>query len=664
MSSNQESTGVNNQNGEKSQLHTHRSLSTQDMADVILSHQYRLSLPSVPSQSSFRVLALLFYKDTSAMNLSSSSKATSHLPPWVRQKVSDQGGTLNGENKATNFRTFIVGTNDEPGYMGGAICAERAALVQLRFVPSFEITKLVIATDSLAPIPCGMLCREFFAGHASVPWDLDIISTGCQCSRCGLRDEELFLQNTNECIDGYTEHSIPTLRTTIAELYPYPSPYTRLTSRESVALGEKYSESLEISKDLNGLQEKAKRLLELAIMEAKANVNDIHPIQFGAAAMLQDESIITSHQSSALEYGCTLDAVSQLVSQFKDEECGPVMLVQADQYGIAHAPFAPARSFLSEHGFGETLVLLHETPHLNDASESMNEWRLKEVRVSELASNSPDWVALLDDGDEELVNDGARNQKRKPPPVRETSQDKDKELVEGNRRTSVVGRRKRPASSAGAEDPSSSSELEDSSAHKEKLKIVSQDLLNKFNESKGSFSSELSQCVNDSARGLSFEEVYEKQDLLGEGGFAFVYRCLHKERRTTYAVKEVFSENYETSGQCMNHEIKSLKRLTDIPYIVRFLDVFKGPGTTHLIMEEMKGGDLLDRLYEKEVFSEEESRKISRRLLEALFFCHKKGIAHRDVKPENIVSIAFNLCYLSKLILFLMDCLSACLVTC
>lgn len=149
--------------------------------------------------------------------------------------------------------------------------------------------------------------------------------------------------------------------------------------------------------------------------------------------------------------------------------------------------------------------------------------------------------------------------------------------------------------------------------------------------------SELSCSVNDSARGLAFEEVYDKMEVLGEGGFAMVYRCVHKVRKLSYAVKEVNHENYEADGENVKEEIDALKRLRDGPHIVRLLDVFTGPEDTHLIMEQMKGGDLLARLEEKEVFSETESRRISRKLIEAVVFCHKKHIVHRDIKLENIL---------------------------
>merc|ERR1719223_1920764 len=56
-----------------------------------------------------------------------------------------------------------------------------------------------------------------------------------------------------------------------------------------------------------------------------------------------------------------------------------------------------------------------------------------------------------------------------------------------------------------------------------------------------------------------------------------------------------------------------------------------------MIMEEMKGGDLLERIYKVEIFCEQDARRLARKLLEAIRFCHKKKVAHRDIKPENIL---------------------------
>ena len=168
---------------------------------------------------------------------------------------------------------------------------------------------------------------------------------------------------------------------------------------------------------------------------------------------------------------------------------------------------------------------------------------------------------------------------------------------------------------------------------------VSDDFMNKLQESvslHGSIS-ELSHSVNDSQKGCDFDEVYEKKEIIGEGGFSIVYRCVHKERIHSYAVKEILDENCDVNGSNVANEISSLKKLRDGPYIVRLLDVYTAFDQSHLVMEFMQGGDLLAKLCEKECFPELEARSITKRLIEAIRFCHKKHIVHRDIKLENVL---------------------------
>ena len=165
-------------------------------------------------------------------------------------------------------------------------------------------------------------------------------------------------------------------------------------------------------------------------------------------------------------------------------------------------------------------------------------------------------------------------------------------------------------------------------------RIIAEDLITTAQES---FSS-LSLCVNDSAGGKDFTDCYRKRGILGEGGFAIVYRCKHRLNRQYYAVKEVLNEEYEgTGGEDVKGEISALKTLRDGPFVVRLLDVFQTVERTHMVMEEMAGGDLLERITEKGLYRERDARKVSRTLFEAIAFCHKKRICHRDIKPENIL---------------------------
>jgi cytidine deaminase len=176
------------------------------------------------------------------------------LPPSIRpQKTDDWDDT----------RPYVVGTNDEPGaFIGGSICAERAALVQLRFLPNVKVSKIVIVTDHEYPISPGTLCREFMSGHTAVPWDVSIVLAG----------------------SGRRGNAWTVKKTTLRYLYPHPSPYSRLTASQADELGKIFS-ALEPGKDSNNkstLRESdVRRLMESAREAAHRDTRmGLHPIQY------------------------------------------------------------------------------------------------------------------------------------------------------------------------------------------------------------------------------------------------------------------------------------------------------------------------------------------------------------------------------------------------
>ena len=172
------------------------------------------------------------------------------------------------------------------------------------------------------------------------------------------------------------------------------------------------------------------------------------------------------------------------------------------------------------------------------------------------------------------------------------------------------------------------------------LKLIADDMASLVSGMNDSISS-LSLCVNDSAGGdVMFEDCYDMTGhTLGQGGFATVYRCIHVDNEQEYAVKEILNDNYsvEEGGNNIRREIRALKKLRDGPYVVRLLDTFQEIDKTYMIMEEMNGGDLLQRLCAKQYYEPNPARKLSRTLLEAIKYCHSKCIVHRDIKPENIL---------------------------
>ena len=75
----------------------------------------------------------------------------------------------------------------------------------------------------------------------------------------------------------------------------------------------------------------------------------------------------------------------------------------------------------------------------------------------------------------------------------------------------------------------------------------------------------------------------------------------------------------------------------DHPNIIKMLDCYETDDNYFIILEFMRGGELFERIVEKESFTEKEAMKILKTMLYALQYCHSKGIIHRDLKPENIL---------------------------
>ena len=138
--------------------------------------------------------------------------------------------------------------------------------------------------------------------------------------------------------------------------------------------------------------------------------------------------------------------------------------------------------------------------------------------------------------------------------------------------------------------------------------------------------------------GKKCDDIYEFGEILGEGGYACVYRCTNKITSEVYAIKDVNTDVLEENSLlALKEEITILKLVRGGPHIIRLFDVFEEPdaGHTYLVMEEMKGGDLLTRITEKEVYTEREARKTCKIIFQAMDYLHKMKICHRDIKPEN-----------------------------
>ena len=75
----------------------------------------------------------------------------------------------------------------------------------------------------------------------------------------------------------------------------------------------------------------------------------------------------------------------------------------------------------------------------------------------------------------------------------------------------------------------------------------------------------------------------------------------------------------------------------DHPNVVKIYEIFDEDDCIYLVLELLAGGELFDRIVEKDHYSEKEAADTIRPVVDAIRYCHSLGIIHRDLKPENLL---------------------------
>jgi serine/threonine protein kinase len=143
---------------------------------------------------------------------------------------------------------------------------------------------------------------------------------------------------------------------------------------------------------------------------------------------------------------------------------------------------------------------------------------------------------------------------------------------------------------------------------------------------------------------------YDVLDLLGEGAYGSVYRCSRVHDGAFFAVKIVdprkmaFAVGSVNDIQglelLVNREVEALRRLSVHPGIVTLQAVLWSKATrqTFIVTELVPGRNLFPVVSSRtQPFMEAEVAHIAAQVSNALAFCHSQGVAHRDIKLENVL---------------------------
>jgi serine/threonine-protein kinase len=125
---------------------------------------------------------------------------------------------------------------------------------------------------------------------------------------------------------------------------------------------------------------------------------------------------------------------------------------------------------------------------------------------------------------------------------------------------------------------------------------------------------------------------------IARGGMAVVYRAQDTLLERLVAVKLLHPQFVGDPEflERFRREARAAARLSH-PNIVSIYDVGDDQGTPYIVMELIDGGNLKDRIRQAAPLPDAEIRSIGAALASTLDYAHRKGIVHRDVKPQNVL---------------------------
>jgi len=133
---------------------------------------------------------------------------------------------------------------------------------------------------------------------------------------------------------------------------------------------------------------------------------------------------------------------------------------------------------------------------------------------------------------------------------------------------------------------------------------------------------------------------YSLAKRIGEGVFGEVYLATSKDNPTgpRFALKKLSKQHPKFKRAAVMKEITAGKALRH-EGIVNVEESFETTSSIYLVMEYFPGQDLFSQLEDRDYkpFRECEAKAIFSQVMEALAHCHEHGIAHRDIKLENIL---------------------------
>eukprot|EP00092_Neocalanus_flemingeri_P024289 GFUD01026341.1.p1 GENE.GFUD01026341.1~~GFUD01026341.1.p1 ORF type:complete len:451 (-),score=149.91 GFUD01026341.1:130-1482(-) len=143
--------------------------------------------------------------------------------------------------------------------------------------------------------------------------------------------------------------------------------------------------------------------------------------------------------------------------------------------------------------------------------------------------------------------------------------------------------------------------------------------------------------------GATFADLYKfTGETLGEGSYGRVETCKNVFTGIEYAVKIIEKRPGSFSRSKVLKEIEIYHLCRGQRNIIQLIEFFEEADNFYLVFEKINGGSLLQHIQQRIHFTEAEASMIIKDLAEAIRHLHRQGIAHRDIKPDNVLCVNTN----------------------
>ncbi|XP_042452708.1 CBL-interacting protein kinase 9-like [Zingiber officinale] len=135
---------------------------------------------------------------------------------------------------------------------------------------------------------------------------------------------------------------------------------------------------------------------------------------------------------------------------------------------------------------------------------------------------------------------------------------------------------------------------------------------------------------------------YELGRTLGEGSFAKVKYARNVQTGDSVAIKILDKQHVlrHKMVEQIKREISTMK-LIKHPNVVQIHEVIASKTKIYIVLELVDGGELFDKIVNHGKLKEDEARRYFQQLINAVDYCHSRGVYHRDLKPENLILDSF-----------------------